>query len=383
MLKVFDLFCGTGGFSYGFDQSHLGFQTIFGIDAQEISLKTFQLNHTKAWGLQADIRRIRRFEIAEKLNLKKGEVDLIIGGPPCQGFSSIRPFRSSNEDDPRNSLFEEYASFVNFFRPKMFVLENVVGLATHKNGQTLDAIEQCFQQLNYHTEWRIMNAAHYGVPQKRERLILIGAEAGMPIIFPQPTHHGKSPTIGYKHKEKMIESRQMNLFETDQLFPYVSVMDAISDLPDIEAGEEIKEYTQTPKNRYQALLRNQSETLTLHSATAHSKKMLEIISYSGKNIDCIPKHLITSGFSSCYSRLDADAPAVTLTVNFVHPSSNRCIHPTQNRALTPREGARLQSFPDAYQFFGNRTKIIKQIGNAVPPMLGQAIATSVAQAFNL
>ncbi|KPA15322.1 Cytosine-specific methyltransferase [Candidatus Magnetomorum sp. HK-1] len=134
-----------------------------------------------------------------------------------------------------------------------------------------------------------------------------------------------------------------------------------------------------PKTTYQKKRRNGNDELKLHIATKHTEKMLEIIRHAGKNINCIPKELISSGFSSCYSRLDANEPSVTITVNFVHPASNRCIHPVLNRALTPREGARLQSFDDDFEFFGNRTQITKQIGNAVPPLLGKAIADTLAE----
>ena len=155
-------------------------------------------------------------------------------------------------------------------------------------------------------------------------------------------------------------------------------MNAISDLTPICSGEISHEYLTAPQNEFQKLMRFEDlNEVSLHQATAHSKKMLEIISHAGKNISCIPKHLISSGFSSCYSRLDADEPSVTITVNFVHPASNRCIHPYQNRALTPREGARLQSFNDSYQFAGNRSQITKQIGNAVPPLLGKAIGDAL------
>ena len=149
-------------------------------------------------------------------------------------------------------------------------------------------------------------------------------------------------------------------------------------MPQIASGETSNRYTSAPETKYQIDRRRDTKDLKLHIATKHSDKMMEIIKHSGKNIHCIPKHLITSGFSSCYSRLDADEPSVTITVNFVHPASNRCIHPVLNRALTPREGARLQSFDDNFEFFGSRTQITKQIGNAVPPLLGKAIADTIA-----
>jgi len=375
---LFDLFCGTGGFSFGFEGADHGFSTRFGVDVLPVAVETFKRNHKDALALAGDIRKVRRAEIAKNLRLKKGQIDVIIGGPPCQGFSSIRPFRSTNDDDPRNSLFEEYASFVNFFRPRVFVIENVVGLATHKNGAVIDAMEECFHGLGYDCQWRILNAAHYGVPQKRERLIMIGVERGGKIVFPKPTHQCDSPTIGYKDKSKIHQPMQGDLWTRPVcLSEAISVMEAISDLPYVDAGDEVGEYKDAAKNAYQRERRKGSKKLTLHNATNHTKKMLEIVRHSGKNIDCIPKHLITSGFSSSYSRLDADEPAVTITVNFVHPASNRCIHPIQHRALTPREGARLQSFDDTFEFAGNRTQIAKQIGNAVPPLLGRAIAGAV------
>lgn len=375
---VFDLFCGTGGFSYGMEQSGLGFNTRFGVDVLPVATETFQRNHRNALGWCCDIRRLRRSRVAEATTLAREQVDVIVGGPPCQGFSSIRPFRSTNDDDPRNTLFEEYASFVNYFRPKVFVMENVVGLATHKDGATIDTIQACFQALGYRCEWRILNAANYGVPQKRERLVMIGGRDGVKPIFPDPTHAFSGSTIGYRDGARVVRASSRDLFATD-LRDALTVMDAIGDLPALASGDEATSYTLRPLNDYQAARRGKAGKLALHNATAHSRKMLEIISHSGKNIDSIPRHLITSGFSTSYSRLDADEPAVTLTVNFVHPASNRCIHPRQDRALTPREGARLQSFDDTFEFAGNRSQVAKQIGNAVPPLLGQAIAGGVAR----
>ncbi|MCD9485479.1 DNA (cytosine-5-)-methyltransferase [Photobacterium phosphoreum] len=374
-MKVFDLFCGTGGFSKGFeDIKEANFEVVFGIDMLSTSVETFKLNHKNAVGLSKDIRTVRRNEVEAMTGIKRGELDVLVGGPPCQGFSSLRPFRSTNDDDPRNTLFEEYASFVNYFRPKVFILENVVGLATHKKGQTLEIMQECFHSLGYETEWKLLNAAHFGVPQKRERFVMIGVEKGGEIKFPRPSHTYNGSTIGFKDKTKLLEPDENDI----NLAPAISTMDAIGDLPPILSGESAIKYLKSPLNQYQKERRKDHNDLSLHVATKHSEKMLEIIRHSGKNINCIPKHLITSGFSSCYSRLDANEPSVTITVNFVHPASNRCIHPVLNRALTPREGARIQSFDDDFKFFGSRTQITKQIGNAVPPLLGKAIANAIS-----
>ena len=179
----------------------------------------------------------------------------------------------------------------------------------------------------------------------------------------------------------MAGSRSEKLF-IDPLFAgelakEITIMDAIDDLPEIESGQESTIYIKEPRTEYQKKMRQGCMKLTLHKSTNHSEKMLEIIKHSGPNINALPKGMVTSGFSSCYSRLDPNKPSTTLTVNFVHPASNRCIHPKQNRALTPREGARIQSFPDTYVFCGTNAQIVKQIGNAVPPIVGNTIAQAI------
>lgn len=378
-LKLFDLFCGTGGFSKGFEKAdNARYETLLGVDILPVSVKTFSLNHPSALAIPSDIRRLRCDDLLERLKLKPGELDLIIGGPPCQGFSSIRPFRSSAEDDPRNNLFEQFANFVNFFRPRALVVENVVGLATHNDGAALAQMQECFASLDYDCDWRILNAAHFGIPQRRERLIFIGVQKGGQLAFPKPTHESNGSTIGHRDRSRMLIPHEDLFTPKLNLKPAVTVLNAIDDLPPIKSGESAEHYEQAPRNDYQRNRRNGCKKLALHYSTAHTPRMLEIIRHSGKNISAIPNHLISSGFSSCYSRLDGDVPSVTITVNFVHPASNRCIHPKCDRALTPREGARIQSFDDDFQFSGNRSQVVKQIGNAVPPLLGKAIGETLA-----
>lgn len=293
-LRVMDLFCGTGGFSKGFENTGR-LEVVYGIDVLAPSVETFRLNHEKAVGLTGDIREVRRAQVSEITALKRGDVDVIIGGPPCQGFSSIRPFRSSDDDDPRNSLFEEFASYVNYFRPRVFVLENVVGMATYSGGRTVEAIQEAFESLGYSTDWRILNAAHFGVPQKRERLILIGAADGGPVRFPEPTHSGAFRTIGVADSSRMLRPPEVpTLFDGDErpLPPALTVDDAIDDLPVIHSGEAATDYDRPPRTDYQKDRRGDG-ALELHSSTRHTPKMMEIIRHSGPNIECIPKHLIT------------------------------------------------------------------------------------------
>lgn len=378
--KIVDLFCGTGGFSRGFENATGGdYQVVLGVDIRRDSLSTFKANHGGAQALCQDIRTVDWQSTRAQLDIKPGELGVVIGGPPCQGFSSIRPHRSSNMDDPRNGLFVAFIDCVKEFRPRTFVMENVVGLATHNGGRDIDAIESAFGRIGYDCDWKILNAAHFGVPQRRERLIVLGTERRGSIRWPEPTNVSDHPTIGYRDRSRMLRPECQGLFTNGHsLRPAVSVMDAIGDLPAVKPGAEATNYDRPAANAYQRDRRKRCERLTWHDATAHREQMMEIIRHSGPNISCIPKHLVTSGFSSCYSRLAPDEPSVTITVNFVHPASNRCIHPTADRALTPREGARLQSFDDDFRFVGSRTQVVKQIGNAVPPLLGTVLANAIA-----
>lgn len=371
-IPILDLFCGTGGFSHGFEQTGK-FQVVSGLDLLPDRIETFVANHPTARATCGDIRTAG----IDSLCGASPRPEVVIGGPPCQGFSSLRPFRTLTERDPRNNLFEHFALVVDAVRPAWFVLENVVGLLTNQSGRILDAVLAVFAGAGYRLSWRVLNGAFYGLPQRRERFILVGSRDGVDFEWPEPTHyfdgaksmagrHGQHREVGPLFRRSMKKAN--------------TVMDAIHDLPEIPAGEASHAYRDdvTP-TEYEKEMRGGCEALTLHEATRHSPKMLEIVRHAGFNKSALPEGMVTSGFSTCYSRLEPDLPSVTLTVNFVHPSSNKCIHPYQHRALTPREGARLQGFPDAFEFIGSRAQIVKQIGNAVPPLLGRVIAESLAR----
>jgi DNA (cytosine-5)-methyltransferase 1 len=372
LRPVLDLFCGVGGFSYGFELTGQ-FQVAAGIDLLGDRLDTFSINHPAANAYGQDIRSVATKSIDDE----NPRPFVIVGGPPCQGFSSLRPFRNVEWNDPRNNLAEEFVRFIEYLKPEWVVFENVVGLLTHEKGKTLQSVVSAFDSAGYRTSARVLNAAYYGLPQRRERLIIVGSRKGKPFKWPQPTHWIEHRSMA--GSTDMLIRPEGGLFSA-HLPKAVTVSEAISDLPPIRAGEQATVYNDlVATTDYQKFIRNGADILALHESTNHSSAMLEIIRHSGANINALPAGLVTSGFSSCYSRLAADEPSTTITVNFVHPASNRCIHPHQNRALTPREGARIQGFFDTFGFRGSRSQIVKQIGNAVPPLLGRVIAQSLLE----
>jgi DNA (cytosine-5)-methyltransferase 1 len=367
---ILDLFCGTGAISYGLHAHDPRFTVLGGIDIDSAACGTAKANHPHGTFLCESIIDLTPRQFVDRVGVSK--IDMIVGGPPCQGFSSLRPNRQSNINDPRNQLYRYFIDYVRYCEPTVFLMENVIGLVSESRGRLLGSIMRKFQKLGYSVDWRVLNAANYGVPQKRERVILAGVKTSKRFLpelhFPKPTHFFNGRVIGTSQKQNYV----VNFFDGE---PALTVADAISDLPLLEAGQQKTRYAAAPKNSYQRERRKGgSRTVTLHIAANHNDKMLRVIRLAGSSKYALPTGIVSSGFSSCYSRMEADQPATTITVKFTSPASNKCIHPFQNRAITPREAARLQGFDDTFVFCGSKTEIASQIGNAVPPLLGQALA---------
>jgi DNA (cytosine-5)-methyltransferase 1 len=299
----------------------------------------------------------------------KKKVDIVVGGPPCQAYSTSG---KRLMEDPRAMLYQQYYRALVETQPQMFIYENVRGLLSMANGKLFEEVQRLFASLGYFVEAKVLNAADYGVPQERERVIVVGVRDGIKFEYPQPTHGS-------------IQKTTTDLFEKP-LTKHVTLAEAIGDLPFIAAGESGYEYAIPPQNSYQKMMRkNAPKKLMNHSAASHGESLMRVIRHvpeGGIKKDIPEKYRPKSGFPNSYGRLWWDRPSMTITRNLGTPSSARCIHPKCDRALTTREGARLQSFPDSYIFYGSRSKMNLQIGNAVPPLLAKAIAVQVKKALS-
>ncbi len=359
-LHAIDLFCGAGGLSVGL--STAGFHIVLANEIETDFANTFAANHPETEVLCDDIHEIDFQQKLKSLNIKPGEVFLVCGGPPCQGFSTVG---SKNKRDPRNSLFYEFIRSISETSPQYVLFENVAGFRQLYKGEAYFTLIKELNNLGYDCASRIVDASDYGLPQQRKRTIVIGWKKGLtPVSFPFPTH-----------------GEECDLFDTTRK---LTIMDAISDLPPLKPGESASEYLSPPKNQYQQKLRNGAKTLTEHNCSNYGGKMrkiLELIPPGGCVHDLPIELRPKSYFSNTYARILPDRPAPTITRNFGTPSSSRCIHPFQNRALSTREGARLQSFPDDYVFIGSKTSKNLQIGNAVPPLLGEILGKQIIEAI--
>ena len=366
-MNSIDLFCGCGGMTLGFEWS--GYNSIITSDIDENCGKTIKRNFPNTNFILGDISNVNKEDFDSLLNGR--EVDVITGGPPCQGFSLANKNRNKVEDDPRNKLFYEYVKFIKWYNPKAFVMENVKGLLSMEKGKVIQLIKEEFENagIGYNVDYKVLRASDYGVPQTRERVILIGFRKDLGL-FPE-------------FPEKSINKE-------------ITVWEAISDLPQIEAGKgkDDVDYGSKPVNEYQKFMREKTNKVFNHIAMKHTQRLIDRFNaiQPGKNLLDVwethgamkrgnPNEKSEIKFSQNNLRLHADKPAPTVAASF----QSNFIHPFLNRNFTAREGARFQSFTDDFIFEGMRTKMswevglsqYQQIGNAVPPLMAKAIADKI------
>jgi len=354
-IKVIDLFCGVGGLSYGFAHNP-AFQIVAANDVLPAMAQAYQLNHPGVKVYQTDIKNLTFQQLQSDLELQTNSVDIVVGGPPCQAYSTVG---KRLIDDPRGKLFQEYYRMLKEIQPRFFLFENVKGLTSMQGGELLKTIISLFESLGYRVRYKILNSADYGAPQIRERVIITGSKLPKPFAYPKPSH---SPSN------------------------YLTLEDAISDLPFIKSGEEGFDYASEPNNDFQKLMRKHAPAKLMdHNAPKNNARLIKLMELlpDGGTPDDLPQELRpSSGFKNTYCRLWWNRPATTITRNLSTPSSSRCIHPKAPRPLTTREGARIQCFPDDYRFYGSRSDRNLQVGNAVPTFLSTTLAKAILEVFD-
>lgn len=340
-MRVVDLFAGVGGLSFGFSMAN--FEIVFAIEQDESISNTYKLNHYNTDVFSVDIEKLNIINLSNKYK----DIDVVVGGPPCQGFS--QKGKRLSLDDERNYLFKYFIEFVKVFNPQYFLLENVPNITTTSNGFFKREIIIAFNQLGYEVDVDILTASNFGVPQNRRRAFFLGKKGSSRLALPRT--NGKTTTI----------------------------KEAIYDLPMILSGEgkEFYDYSIPPSSDYQKLMRKGSKGIFNHQATKHSELALKKLAMipKGKGKEVLPdKYKTKSIYSGTWSRLKEDEFSPTITTRFDTPSSGMFTHPILDRCITIREGARLQSFPDRFIFYGTKSSQLKQVGNAVPPLMAYSIA---------
>ncbi len=381
---MIDLFAGAGGLSEGLQES--GFKSLYANEIQARYAETFSINHPDTLVDQRDIRKVDAQQIRSRLGLKRGELDILAGGPPCQGFSINAPVRSKK--DERNHLFKEFLRFVDEFYPSAVLIENVPGLVSFEGGGTLDAILTALQKHGYTADVRILYAPHYGVPQTRWRTIVIGLRDGGNVqeAFPEPICHAP---LRVNFTSRFAGRNIVSLPRAAILPSFTSVKDAIDDLPVLmngEIGQDLKSYRVAPQNEFQRIMRAGSEGVVNHQAARLSKINLQRLIHipAGGNWTDIPFDLLPKGMQRAhrsdhtkrYGRVDPEGLASTILTK-CDPHWGAYFHYNQDRAFTVREAARIQTFPDTFWFAGSRVEQYEQVGNAVPPLLAAAIGRSI------
>jgi len=351
--NIVDLFAGCGGLSYGFSQLD-DFNIVMANEIGKDISVAYTLNHPGVKMLNCDIGSLTEEVIKKTVGNKK--IDVIVGGPPCQSYSTL----GKRQMDDRANLFVQYKRILEIIKPKAFVFENVVGILSMDRGRLFKNVQREFAELGYDLKYKVLNAMDYGVPQIRERVILVGFLGKNNFEYPEPTHgEGK--------------------------LPYVTLKDAIGDLPSISSGETDNSYMSEPDNDFLKFVRKNGSTVASeHTSPKNGEHLIKLMKAlkDGQSKDDLPENMRPkSGYGNTYAKLWWDRPSTTITRNFACPSSSRCIHPRDSRAMSIREGARLQSFPDDYKFYGSDGMKRLEIGNAVPPLLSCAIAKEMLKAM--
>ncbi len=385
-LSVADLFSGAGGLSAGFRAA--GYETVFALDKDEDSCVTYERNFGLA-PVHASITDFEPSDLAGKLK----DVDVIVGGPSCQTFSTQgRRFTWADPTDERTKLWRHMLALVDEVRPRAFLLENVPGLshkglAYEKDGRAEGEIVTHFAALGYTLRASILLAADFGVPQLRRRLFVVGVQDDVPFEFPAPTHLGgwRRDTLD-KWEEARIERG---------LLRHLSFGEALGDLPPLLSGATAPDkYLRPPESGYETLMRvGWKGRLRDHEVGRLGQKHLDLVRHvpAGGTWRDIPPHLLPERFqggmrrtdsTNLFGRLDLERPSYTITTQFNNVTAGCFTHPVEDRALSVREGARLQSFPDRFEFTGTVSSRCRQIGNAVPPLLAQHLAYALAKALD-
>lgn len=355
-MNVIDLFCGCGGFSKGFEQA--GFDVRLGIDIWQDAVITYKANFPHAATIVGDISSLSGDDLLAAAGMSANEVDVIIGGPPCQGFSLSG---KRMLDDPRNILYKSFVRMVETIQPKAFVMENVPGLVRLFSGQVKEQVIEDFTNIGYKVEMRQLTASDFGVPQARTRVFFVGINKDK---IKKPTYSFPVETHGANKK------------------PYVTCKDALSDLDfigDSRLLADEAEYELPATSEYQQIMRKKSDKLLNHVTTIHTEKTRSIIAMvpDGGNYKDLPQELwSTRKVNIAWTRMDSKRPCFTIDTGHNHH-----FHYQANRVPTVRESARIQSFPDDFRFIGIKTSQLKQVGNAVPPLLAQAVAESIITAL--
>ncbi len=383
-IKTIDLFAGAGGITEGFRQA--GAVCIYANDFNPYACETFRRNHPGVEMVCGSIQDLDAKAIRKLLSLKKGDLDILVGGPPCQGFSINAPERFL--EDSRNSLFKHYLRFVDEFAPKTFMFENVPGMLSLGGGKIFDTIISQMLERGYRVSAKILLAAHYGVPQVRWRMIILGSSLAHAPKHPEPTHFY---TCRPNFKGGATIATRLVPLDEIRLKPAATLHDAIADLPPVPAGggKEQMVYEKTPpKSIFARCMRNDSEVLHNHTANRLSQINFDRLSHipPGSAWTRIPHDLLPAGMKKArasdhtmrYGRLSWNSLAGTMMTK-CDPHWGAVFHPEQERTFTVRETARIQSFPDTYRFLGPRAAQYEQVGNAVPVLMAKAVAEALIE----